>query len=289
MDHDAAREKARAGLPVDDRRLDAAGISTAVLEGGEGPPVVLVHGPGESALHWLRVIPSLVTTNRVVAPDLPGHGASGPVPDGRAAQTVEWLGELIDQTCAVAPVVVGATLGGAVAARFAATHVDELDSLVLVDTLGLTAFAPEPRFGQALNAFLANPDPATQDELWRVCAYDVDRLRGALGETWSSVTAYNLRRIGAPEAMAGLGALMQEFALHAIPAEELERIAVPTTLVWGRHDLATSLAVAENASDRYGWPLRVIEECADAPAIEQPEAFLEALETAIGDRAEVAR
>ena len=63
-------------MPVTERRLEFAGISTAVLEGGDGPPVVLLHGPGEYAAKWMRVIPDLVTTHRVVAPDLPGHGTT---------------------------------------------------------------------------------------------------------------------------------------------------------------------------------------------------------------------
>ena len=54
-----------------------AGISTAVLEGGEGPPVVLLHGPSANATHWMRVLPGLARGHRVIAPDLPGHGASG--------------------------------------------------------------------------------------------------------------------------------------------------------------------------------------------------------------------
>ena len=145
MSDDSAREKAIGALPVTDRRLDVAGIPTAMLEGGEGPPIVLVHGAGESGLHWMRVIPSLATTHRVLAPDLPAHGASGALPDGAAAQTVDWLAELIDCTCDVEPVVVGGTLGGAVAARVAAAYPDRLEGLVLVDALGLTAFTPEPR------------------------------------------------------------------------------------------------------------------------------------------------
>jgi pimeloyl-ACP methyl ester carboxylesterase len=108
-----------------------------------------------------------------------------------------------------------------------------------------------------------------------------------MGQDWESMLAYNLDRIAAPETMTGLGTLMQEFALHAIPPQELERIRVPTTLVWGRHDLATSLGVAEAASARYGWPLHVLEECADAPALEQPGALVAALRIAIGDRVEV--
>ena len=77
-------------------------------------------------------------------------------------------------------------------------------------------------------------------------------------------------------------------ACRAIPPAELARIAVPTTLIWGRHDLATRLRVAEAASARYGWPLHVIENCADDPRIEQPEAFLRALRLALDAPLEVA-
>jgi len=82
------RERLLAGIPVKERRLRLAGVSTAVLEGGDGPPVVLLHGPGANAAHWLRVIPGLVATHRVVAPDLPGQGASkgGRRPAGRRAR-----------------------------------------------------------------------------------------------------------------------------------------------------------------------------------------------------------
>jgi pimeloyl-ACP methyl ester carboxylesterase len=78
--------------------------------------------------------------------------------------------------------------------------------------------------------------------------------------------------------------LMATFGMPAIPAAELEAIAVPTFLIWGRHDLATPLAVAQAASARYGWPIDIIEGAADDPPIEQPTAFLAALRRALGDR-----
>src|SRR5262245_1583402 len=71
-----ARERLIAWMPVTERRLDLAGVSTAVLEGGAGPPVVLLHGPFANAGHWLRVVPGLAASHRVVVPDLPGHGTS---------------------------------------------------------------------------------------------------------------------------------------------------------------------------------------------------------------------
>jgi pimeloyl-ACP methyl ester carboxylesterase len=68
------RARLLTGIPVTERRTELAGIPTAVLEGGGGPPVVLLHGPGESAVNWRWAISDLVATHRVVAPDLPAHG-----------------------------------------------------------------------------------------------------------------------------------------------------------------------------------------------------------------------
>ena len=65
--------------------------------------------------------------------------------------------------------------------------------------------------------------------------------------------------------------------MRPIPWAALMWIAVPTTLIWGRHDLQTRLRVAEAASGRYGWPLYVIEGARDGPFFEQPEAAVRAL------------
>jgi hypothetical protein len=67
---DDARRRMLAGVPVTERRLELAAIPTAVLEGGDGPPLVLLHGAGEFAGLWLRVVPGLAAGHRAVAPDL---------------------------------------------------------------------------------------------------------------------------------------------------------------------------------------------------------------------------
>jgi len=272
------REQLLDGIPVAERRLTIAGAETVVLEGGDGPPVVLLHGPGGNATHWAHVLGPLTATHRVIAPDLPGQGASEPVDAGRV---LDWLGELIERTCAEPPVLVGHAVSGAIAARYAAEH--ELAHLVLVDALGLRPFEPVPRFGAALHAFLAEPDERTHDELWRLCALDLDGLRERTGDWWRAFAAYNLDRAQTPSVMATLGALMESFGLNAIPDAELERIAVPTALIWGLHDLATPLEVAEAASARHGWTLHVIEDCADDPPIERPDAFVDALRRALAE------
>ena len=104
-----------------------------------------------------------------------------------------------------------------------------------------------------------------------------------MGERWEAFEAYTLDRARAPSGKAAHRVLMRELAVPAIPPAELARIAVPTTLIWGRHDPVMRLRVAEAASARYGWPLHVIEHAGDDPRIEQPEAFLRALRAAVAD------
>jgi pimeloyl-ACP methyl ester carboxylesterase len=231
----------------------------------------------------MQVLPALVATHRVIAPDLPGHGASevtgGPL---TAERVLAWLGALIARTCSSPPALVGQTLGGGIAARFAIAHGDRISRLVLADALGLAPFQPAPEFAEALHAYLAAPDGRTFEALWRRCAFDLDGVRDRLGERWDDYTAYTLDRAVAPGASDALMALMEQFGFAPIPPEDLARIAVPTTLIWGRHDLATSLSVAEAASTRYGWPLHVIEKAGDDPATDQPERFVEVLLAVLG-------
>ena len=275
------RARLQENIPVVARRLRLAGIPTALLEGGEGPPMILLHGPGEFAEKWLRVLPDLVRTHRVIAPDLPGHGASG-VPDAALdeARVLAWLDALIEQTCSSRPVLVGHVLGGAIAARHAIAHGERLAQLVLVDTLGLAPFRPTPAFALTLMAFLTRPTEGSYTRFMRQCSYDLDRLRDEMGELWEPFVAYNLDRAKAPTAKAA-GRLFREIGLPRISPDALARIGVPTTLIWGRKDRANRLRIAEAASARYGWPLHVIEDCADDPPRDAPEEFLRALRTAL--------
>lgn len=271
------RDRLLTPLPVVERRMQLAGVSTAVLEGGSGPPVILLHGPGEFAGKWLRIIPRLVTTHRVIAPDLPGHGNSTVV-DGQlnADGVLAWLSALIERTCTAPPTLVGHVLGGAIAARFAIRQGDRIGRLVLVDSLGLAPFRPSPAFALTMLGFLARPNERTYERFMRQCSFDLDGLREQLGDRWEPYAGYNLQLARGSGAKAA-GRLMRQLGLSRIPPDALARITVPTSLIWGRHDRANRLRIAEAASARYGWELHVIEHCADDPPRDQPEAFLDAL------------
>ncbi|HET8758191.1 MAG TPA: alpha/beta hydrolase [Solirubrobacteraceae bacterium] len=278
-----ARRQLLAGLEVEEHRLTAAGISTAVLQAGDGSPVVLLHGPGEFAAKWWRVIPELAARHRVVAPDLPAHGASE-IPDAPLdeARVLAWLGELIDHTCEAKPTLVGHVLGGAIAARFAVDHGDRLDRLVLVDTLGLARFRPSLGFAATLIGLQLRPTERAYDRFMDHCSADLPRLRADMGPRWEPFMAYSLELARSPRAKA-MRRLMRAVGLPPIAPDRLARIAVPTTLIWGREDQANAVRIAEAASARHGWPLHVVDDCADDPARDHPEAFVRALEAAAAD------
>ena len=277
------RERLLKDLPVTERRLALAGVSTSLLEGGEGPPIVLLHGQGNFAAAWMPVIPDLVRTYHVIAPDMPGLGASevleGP-PGGE--KVLEWLGELIDQTCETPPALVGISLGGQVATRFAARHSEQIARLVIVDTPGLVGrVRPAPGALLALIRHSARPSERSALRLLRYATFDLENVRQQMGERWEPFVAYMVNRSRMPSVRKANRHLMRKVGLQQIPPEDLARISVPTTLIWGRHDRVAPLRTAEEASALYGWPLEMIEDAGHISLAERPEAFVDALHTAL--------
>ena len=110
------------GFEVSARRLDVAGVSTALLEGGSGPPVVLLHGHGGFAESLAETIAELVDRYRVIAPDLPGLGRSE-LHRGQLGPSglVDWLGRMIAATCTTPPILVGFSAGAGLALRHTLT------------------------------------------------------------------------------------------------------------------------------------------------------------------------
>lgn len=275
-----SRDLLLAAIPAVEHRFYLAGVDTAVLISGDGPPVILLHGPGESSLWWMRVIPSLAGTHRVIVPDLPGQGESKVNSDSLNTNLVfQWLSELILQTCPSPPVLVGNILGGSIGARFAINHGEEVGKLVLVNSLGLGKFRPAPGFAFGLFRFMIWPTEKNFNRFFPQCMYDVDGLKSQMGELWEPFVAYNLECACDKERSNAMNFLMKKLGIPKIPLDDLTRVDVPTFLIWGRHDRANKLQVAEKASRRFGWPLQIIEETRDDPKLERPEEFVQALYT----------
>jgi pimeloyl-ACP methyl ester carboxylesterase len=110
----------------------------AFIKAGSGPPLILLHGLGTTSETWGPTIRTLMDRFTVLAPDLAGHGQSS----GRPLRgSVEPLAQALDGLCAQQELetaaVVGHSLGGLVAIRFAFNHPDRMRQLVLVDAGGI--------------------------------------------------------------------------------------------------------------------------------------------------------
>jgi pimeloyl-ACP methyl ester carboxylesterase len=269
-------------LPLTERRLEPNGIPTVVLEGGEGPTVVLLHGPGEFAALWGRVVPALTETHRVAVPDLPGHGASGTPGDGPldAERWLDWLRALVEQTCAGPPALVGHLAGGALALRHAIDG-GPTERIVLIDSTGLAVSRPAPSFAGPLAGFLAHPTERSRDRFLDRCMYDFDGMRRQLGPRWDPFADYALDRARQPGSRSAVFSLVSAFGMLPVRRRDLARLPVPVSMIWGRHDLQNRLRIAEAAAARFGWPLAVIEDTRDDPCWERPDAAVAALRAAL--------
>jgi pimeloyl-ACP methyl ester carboxylesterase len=272
------------GVAMTERRLDLAGVSTVVLEGGEGPSIVLLHGQGGFGAFMGGLAAQLVDRYQVIVPDLPGLGRSevrGGTLD--APRVITWLGELIAKTCDQPPVVLGASLGGSIGARFAIEHPNELSKLILMDSGSLGRFRPAPAVLFALIRFIRNPSIAAAERMQNVIFLDGARVRAQMGERLAALRDYQIERAKQPSVNQANRVLLKTLGTKRIPDEELRRIRVPVAMIWGRHDRVMKFKLAERASTKFGWPLYAIEDAGHIPIVEQPAAFGAALREILED------
>jgi pimeloyl-ACP methyl ester carboxylesterase len=111
---------------------------TAYSRSGRGEPLVLLHGLGSSRAAWEPVRPALAKRFDVVAVDLPGFGASAPLPPGTEPSPAELaaaVADLLDDLAISRPHLAGNSLGGWVAMELAKTR--PVRSVTLLSPAGL--------------------------------------------------------------------------------------------------------------------------------------------------------
>lgn len=114
------------------------GYRRAYRLAGEGPPLVLIHGIGDSSATWAEVIPDLARGHTVIAPDLLGHGASDkPRADYSVAAYANGVRDLLTALGIESATLVGHSLGGGVAMQFAYQYPERTERLILVSAGGV--------------------------------------------------------------------------------------------------------------------------------------------------------
>ena len=242
---DTGRARMLAGAPLTERRLRVAGVSAAVLEGGDGPPLVLLHGGIEcGGAVWAPVLSRLAADHRLVVPDLPGLGESEPVARLDAAAFADWFAELLRQTCAETPALVAHSLAGSLAARFASEHSDLLRRLVLYAAPGIGPYRIPLRLRVVAIRFALRPSERNAERFDRFALLDLDRTRERDPEWFKAFTGYTLSRAAVSHVERTMRQLIKTGAKQ-VPDTELRRAAIPTALVWGRHDRMVPMGLAE--------------------------------------------
>ncbi len=148
FDRLAPATAARWGLGLDrwrsglrEHRATIPGFTMPYLEGGRGEPLVLIHGFGADKDNFSRIARFLTPHYRVICPDLPGFGGATrdvSVRHGIADQVARldaFLGQLKLERVHLG----GSSMGGFIAAQFAATYPDRVASLWLLDSAGTAA------------------------------------------------------------------------------------------------------------------------------------------------------
>ncbi len=121
-------EIARRFVELDGRRVSylTAGDSAAA------PAILLIHGSGVSAGSWVNQLRGLLTAFRVAAIDLPGHGKSDPIPRASVEEYAETVAKFLEALGSGPVLVVGHSLGGAIAIALAAQRPHAVTGLVLL-------------------------------------------------------------------------------------------------------------------------------------------------------------
>jgi pimeloyl-ACP methyl ester carboxylesterase len=274
-----ARARMLAGLPITERVLDVGGVETTVLEAGDGPPLLLLHGGIEcGGAYWAPVIAQLAERHRLVVPDVPGLGESAPVERLDDDTFGNWLTGVMEQTHAEQPTLVAHSLLGSAAARFAVGRGDLLRRLVVYGAPGVGPYRMPMRLRYVAIRFGIRPTARNAERFDRFALLDLDANRRRDPEWFAAFDAYARAQATLRHVKRTMSRLIAA-ETKQIPEANLHRIAVPTTLLWGRHDRMVPLALAQGAAERLGWRLHVVDGAAHAPHMEQPEAFAAELST----------
>jgi pimeloyl-ACP methyl ester carboxylesterase len=123
------------------------GIQLHYVMGGEGDPVVLLHGYPQSWYEWRQIMPALAKNYTVIAPDLRGFGdSSKPITGYDGNTTAEDIYQLVSQLGYNNIFLAAHDVGAQTAYSYAAAHPNNVSKLVLMD-FPFPGFLP-PAFGQ---------------------------------------------------------------------------------------------------------------------------------------------
>jgi len=232
----------------EERRLQISAGMLAYLELGdpEAPAVVFLHGFPSSSYLWRHIAPLFAPWMRVIVLDLLGAGDSDKPPGaplGLRAQ-VSYVRELLDNLGVTSFAVVGHGLGGGVAQRLALEG--GVGAMVLVDSVVFDAWPGDPM--RELQAQAPASGPALAEAVVRTALELGIRHRDRLTD---DVLAEYVRPFAGEEGSAACFRFLRALDGQGLVGieSELERLQVPTLVLWGEEDPFHRSELAERLGD----------------------------------------
>lgn len=266
----------------EDRYALVEGISTRYWQAGKfGKPLLLIHGFGGSVeTDWSRNILPMAARNRVYALDLAGCGLSGKPRDfeyslSGYAMFVKGFMEAIALERAA---VIGFSMGGGIALRFALLCPEKVEKLVLVDCLGLGREV-HPMYKAlslpVLGRLLSRPSLRKSASNRRRLVRDRSAIAAELAaRDYAFATGPGARRalLAMMRNCCNLGGIKKSVTRPIL--SRIDTIRSPTLVVWGREDPVFPLIHARLAQEMIpGAILHIFEGCGHCPQLERAEAF----------------
>lgn len=234
---------------------------------GDGLPVILLHGFPLDHTIWYEVAGLLECKARFILPDLRGHGRS-PAPEGiyTMRTMVEDVIALMDRLNLPAAVLVGHSLGGYVALDFARAYPARLLGMALIASHALPD-TPERKAVRLKNAR-------------SILRYGVRKHSENLAPrlTNRSDIAEKVLPIMLKTTPAGMAGALKGMAERPDSTELLQRISVPSVIIYGDKDALVPTETAETMERLLsrGWRVQ-ISGASHIPMLEEPAAVADAL------------
>jgi pimeloyl-ACP methyl ester carboxylesterase len=263
-----------------DQYVRVGDINTRFWKSGdEGTAVILIHGLGGSVENWVLNVEALAQNHCVYAIDLAGFGRSDrPSVLFTPSYGAQFVSDFMETQNIERASLIGNSLGGAVALRFAIQFPDKLEKLVLVDSAGL---GQEMNFVMRLvtlpliGELLTRPSREGIARMMKEMVYDPALITDESVEQFyqmASLPGWQKYYLSTLRGMGNILGPRTEIVKSIL--DNLASITAPTLIIWGQQDRILPVADAYVAHEKIpNTELKIFDCCGHVPQFEHPDEF----------------